>query len=68
MNEGRPYMVIVRATDPDGEPEPKPMYRWTAVEENSDVITVTITVTNVDEAPVVTGDAAVSFAEAVTAT
>ena len=36
----------------------------TAVEPaNSDVITVTITVTDVNEAPVVSGDAAISFAE-----
>ena len=35
----------------------------TADEANSDVITVTIMVTDVNEAPVVTGDAAVSFEE-----
>ena len=34
-----------------------------AVEANSDVITVTITVTGVDEAPVVSGEAAIAFAE-----
>ena len=53
------YMVIVRATDPDGMPEADPLLD----SENSDVITVTITVTDVNEAPVVSGDAAVSFAE-----
>ena len=52
------YVVIVRATDPDGMPEVA-----TADEANSDVITVTIMVTDVNEAPVVTGDAAVSFEE-----
>ena len=52
------YTVIVRATDPDGMPEIA-----TANTDNSDVITVTIMVTGVDEAPVVSGDAAITFAE-----
>ena len=43
------YTVVVRATDPDGMPGATE----TAVETNSDVITVTITVTQVNEAPVV---------------
>ena len=40
------YMVTVRATDPAGVPQ-----IMTALEANSDEIVVTITVTNVDEAP-----------------
>ena len=52
------YMVIVRATDADGMPE-----MATADTDNSDFITVTITVTDVDEAPVVMGAAAITFAE-----
>ena len=54
------YTVVVRATDPDGMPE-------AAVDDiepdNSDVITVTIEVTGVDEAPVVSGEAAITSAE-----
>ena len=42
------YEVMVTATDPDSA---------------SDMIMVTITVTNVDEAPVITGDAAPNYAE-----
>ena len=57
-NTDHVFVVIVRATDPDGMPE-----MATAEEANSDVIMVTITVTNVNEAPDVTGDAAVSFEE-----
>ena len=54
------YMVVVRATDPSGLP--------LALESdldagNSDTITVTITVTGVNEPPAVTGDAAVPFQE-----
>ena len=52
------YTVEVRATDPDGMPE-----MATAVIDNSDVITVTITVTDVNEAPAVTGMDAITFAE-----
>ena len=44
------YTVIVRATDP-------------ALTENSDEITVTITITDVNEPPAIDGDAAVTFAE-----
>ena len=52
------YTVVVRATDPDGMPEIA-----TANPGNSDVITVTIMVTEVDEAPDIMGAAAVSVAE-----
>ena len=52
------YTVIVRATDPAGIPQ-----AGTAVAANSDEITVNITVTDVNEPPAVTGDAAVTFAE-----
>ena len=45
------YTVIVRATDPSGEP---------------DYITVTITAENVNEAPIVTGRAELSVAEGIT--
>ena len=55
-----PYMVVVRATDPDGMPE---VAVGDVDTDNSDVITVTITVTAVDEAPAITGDAAITFAE-----
>ena len=57
-NQDNVYTVIVRATDPDGMPAAP-----AAVEANSDVIMVTITVTGVDEAPAITGAVAVSFAE-----
>ena len=54
------YTVVVRATDPDGKPE----VALEAIEtNNSDVITVTIAVTDVNEAPAITGDAAITFAE-----
>ena len=52
------YIVVVRATDPDGKPEADD-----AVEANSDEIAVTITVTDVDEAPVVSGAATIMSAE-----
>ena len=54
------HTVMVRATDPAGVPQAQ-----AAVEDNSDEITVTITVTNVNEPPAVTGDAAVMFEELV---
>ena len=58
-NTDNEYEVVVRATDPDGMPEAD-----AAVQENSDVITVTITVTDVNEAPeFVSGDDAITFAE-----
>ena len=50
--------VIVRATDPAGIPQADP-----AVGGNSAEITVTITITDVNEPPVVTGMDAVSFGE-----
>ena len=57
--EGDPeYMLTVRATDPSGVPQAVP-----ASDTNSDEVMVTITVTNVNEPPPVTGDAAVSFEE-----
>ena len=52
------YTVVVRATDPAGVPQ-----EGTAVADNSDEVTVVITVTDVNEAPAVTGDAAVTFNE-----
>ena len=52
------YEVVVRATDPAGLPQASP-----AVEANSDEITVTITVTGVDEPPVVSGDDPPEFNE-----
>ena len=57
------YVVIVRATDPDGMPGTTAAVTDDAVTNNSDEIMVTITVTEVDEAPAITGAAAVSFAE-----
>ena len=54
------YVVVVRATDADGRPE----VAVDAIDtDNSDVITVTITVTDVDEAPDITGMAAIMSAE-----
>ena len=44
------YTVVVRATDPDGVPTATPR-----LGANSDVVTVVITVTNVNEAPSVAG-------------
>ena len=52
------YTVVVRATDPSGVPQAS-----TAVAANSDEVTVVITVTDVNEAPAVAGDAAVTFNE-----
>ena len=52
------YTVTVRATDPTGIPQAA-----SAVPENSGEVMVTINVTDVNEAPVVTGDAAVTFQE-----
>ena len=52
------YTVVVRATDPAGVPQAA-----TAEEYSSDTVTVVITVTDVNEAPAVTGDAAAAFAE-----
>ena len=57
--EGDPSLTVtVRATDPAGVPQAQ-----TADEDNSDEITVTITVTNVNEPPEITGDAATTFQE-----
>ncbi len=50
--------VTVRATDPAGVPQAQ-----TAVEDNSDEITVNITVTDVGEPPAVSGEAEATFAE-----
>ena len=52
------YEVVVRATDPSGIPQ-----ALTADADNSDVVTVNITVNNVNEAPDVTGDAEATFQE-----
>ena len=52
------YVVVVRATDPDGMPEAETMD-----EEDSAEITVTIMVTEVNEAPDITGMDAVSLEE-----
>ena len=52
------HTVTVRATDPAGVPQIDD-----AGEDNSDEITVTITVTNVNEPPAVSGEAAVTFNE-----
>ena len=57
-SRGVTYTVVVRATDPAGVPQGQ-----TAQTANSDVITVTITVTDVNEPPSVTGDAEVTFNE-----
>ena len=53
---GGTLTVMVRATDPAGVPQEQ-----TADGENSDVIEVTITVTDVGEPPAVSGEAAVTF-------
>ena len=50
------YTVTVRATDPAGIPQADP-----AVPANSDTVTVNIIVTDVNEAPDVTGDEEVSL-------
>ena len=52
------YTVVVRATDPTGIPGAE-----SAVPDNSGTVTVIITVTDVNEAPDVMGDAAVTFDE-----
>ena len=52
------YTVIVRATDPAGDPQAS-----SSDPENSDTVTVVITITDVNEPPAVTGMDAVSFAE-----
>ena len=52
------YEVTVRATDPAGVPQ-----AVNAEAENSDTVMVDITVTDVNEAPAVAGDAAVTFNE-----
>ena len=52
------YTVVVRATDPAGVPQES-----NAVPENSDVVTVIITIADVNEPPAITGDAAVTFDE-----
>ena len=56
--EGPTYTVTVRATDPAGVPQ-----IVTADTANSDTVDVTITVTNVNEPPAVTGDDPEDFAE-----
>ena len=58
MDGGETHTVTVRATDPTGVPQAE-MFD----EANSDEIMVTITVTNVNEPPAVTGVAEVTFAE-----
>ena len=55
---GGTHTVTVRATDPAGVPQAQ-----SADEDNSDEITVTITVTDVGEPPVVAGDDAATFQE-----
>ena len=52
------YTVTVRATDPAGIPQAQ-----SADVANSDEVTVVITVTDVNEAPAVSGDAEVTFQE-----
>ena len=52
------YTVMVRATDPSGVPQ-----AVSADTDNSDTVTVEITVTDVNEAPAVAGAAAVTFNE-----
>ena len=52
------YIVVVRATDPAGVPT-----ATTRVEANSDVVTVNITVTGVNEPPAIAGEAEVTFNE-----
>ncbi len=55
---GGTYTLVVRATDPAGDPDVA-----TAVAANSDFVTVVITIDDVNEAPTITGDAAVTFQE-----
>ena len=52
------YTVVVRATDPDGMPE-----AGVADEANADTVMVNIIVTDVDEAPAITGAAAITIEE-----
>ena len=54
---GDVYTVVVRATDPAGIPGE------TADSANSDDVTVVITITDVNEAPAVTGNATATFNE-----
>ena len=56
--EGLQLEVVVRATDPSGIPSAE-----TAVPDNSGTVTVMVTVTDVNEAPAVAGDAAETFDE-----
>ena len=56
-NTNMSYTVTVRATDPSGVPA------GSAVPANSGEVTVNINVTDVNEAPAVTGNAAVTFEE-----
>ena len=56
--EGLQLEVVVRATDPSGIPSAEP-----AEDVNSGTVTVMITVTDVNEAPAVAGEAAVTFNE-----
>ena len=55
---GSTKTVIVRATDPAGEPDLD-----TGVPANSAEVTVIITITDVNEPPAIVGDAAVTFEE-----
>ena len=59
-NTDNEYVVVVRVTDPDGLPE-----ATARSEDDSDEITVTIEVTEVDEAPDIMGEAKISFLEPV---
>ena len=52
------HKVTVRATDPAGDPDVT-----NAVDTNSDEITVTITITDVNESPAIAGDERVTFNE-----
>ena len=59
--EGEPaYQVMVRATDPSGELQAQTQTLQTA---NADEVRVDINVTDVDEEPMVDGEAAVTFQE-----
>ena len=53
------YTVIVRATDPTGDPQAS----GDGDNENSDTVMVDITITDVNEPPAITGPAAVPFNE-----
>ena len=54
------YTVIVKVTDPAGTPDTE---TDNINDTNSDIVTVNITITNVNEPPDVTGDAAIAFQE-----